>query len=117
MSTFTARYGLGYKVLTDQEPSLLGDEAETIAQTYDAKKAMYINTNSGRVRHRWVKNTGALPLKPGSYVMADVANNLDTDVVRADASGVAIGIVDPFLKKDVAPGEKFNIIVRALRPS
>jgi hypothetical protein len=115
MTTFHARYGLGTKMLTVQEPGLLGDEAETVAQTYDAKLQMYDNTNAGRVRHRWVQNTGLVPLKPGSFVMADVANDLDTDVVQADAAGVAIGIVDPFLTEDVAPQEKFNIIIRALR--
>jgi hypothetical protein len=47
--------------------------------------------------------------------MADVAGNLDTDVVQADATGVVLGVVDPFLPGDVAPQEKFNIIVRALR--
>lgn len=115
MSTFHARYGLGTKMLTVQEPGLLGDEAETVAQTYDAKLQMYDNTNAGRVRHRWVQNTGLVPLQPGSQVMADVANDLDTDVVQADAAGVVLGIVDPFLPGPVAPQEKFNIIIRALR--
>jgi hypothetical protein len=76
---------------------------------------MLVNTNSGRIRVKLVKNTSGGTLAPGVLVMPDVAGNIDTDVVLCGASGLPCGIVDPYLPSAVPAGAMFLMVKEASR--
>lgn len=115
MSTFHGRFALGQKTSSTQEPGLLGDERDDIVFRYDSDTGMYYNTNSGRVRVKWVQNTSGGALKPGSVVAWDTSGSMDTNVIQSTDVTVPCGIVDPFLTADVADDERFLIVTKASR--
>lgn len=115
MSTFHGRFALGQKTSSTQEPGLLGDERDDVVFRYDSNTGMYYNTNSGRVRVKWVQNTSGGALKPGTVVAWDTAGNMDTDVIQCTGVQAPAGIVDPFLSSDVADDERFLIVTKADR--
>lgn len=116
MSQHIGKWPLGYKESGSNEDGLLGDSWETVdAESVNSGTGLIINTNPNRVRVKWVKNTGATSIVPGSAVKIDTSDDMAwavTSVVNAGEH--ACGICDPYLATSVAADEKFLIITEGL---
>jgi hypothetical protein len=102
---------LGVKESSTQQPGRLGDEFDLLVGEQDDATDMFITTNGGRVRVKWLRNTGATPIPPGAQVKRDTAGNMSHDVVIGTAAAPACAIADPYLKTSIAQGEKFLGII------
>ena len=115
MNSYIGRFTLGQKTSHNGEPGLLGDEYDLTAFSEDVARDMLVNVNSSHITVRWVQNLSGAALVPGTLVMADVSNDMAVNVRAAGATDTPVGIVDPFLKSNVANGESFLIVTRANR--
>ncbi len=111
MSELIGKWPLGYKELSSYEDGLLGDSYETVDAEALSESNLILNVNPIRVRVKWVKNTGAVAIVPGSAVQIDTANDMAYSVKSVvNAGEPACGICDPYLTSNVAAGEKFLIV-------
>ena len=112
MSTFYGQPKLEDVVSDLQDPYLLGDEWDMVAANLNTATDMYINQDSGRVRVKWLRNTGSPALAAGEIVMLDVSEGNSYDVEQGTAGSVGYAIVSPFITVTVPTGSKFCGIIK-----
>lgn len=110
-SMIAGQWKFGTLEAGSNEDGYLGSEYELLDESFDGKE-LFALQNPNRVFVKWVKNVGATTLAPGSLVKRAVGGDMAWGVEAAAATNPACGVVDPFLKRNVAVGEKFLIVTR-----
>lgn len=114
MSTtnITGNVRLGYSEVSDQQPGALGEEFTVVPSIFDSRGDVYVESESGAVRLKLVKNNSGAVMAPGKVVKRDTSGNMAYDVVLAGSAEPGCGIVDPSLTSNVPIGAKFLIVTR-----